>query len=98
MDVLKLYTVAEVCEILRVTPKTLIEWINAGALRAYRHGKIIRIAEKDLKSFMGKAQTGLHDAKMELLEWAEEFAILRDDPRFSDLFAAVDALQEGDSE
>ncbi len=50
---LELYTVAEVCEMLQVSPKLVRTWIHQGALRAFRFGpRHIRIRRTDLEAFL----------------------------------------------
>jgi excisionase family DNA binding protein len=40
------FTIAEVAERLRASPRTVRRWIEAGDLVAHRIGGIVRIAEK----------------------------------------------------
>jgi excisionase family DNA binding protein len=46
-----LYKTAEVATILRVSQRTVQEWIHTGALRALRYGKLLRIRQEDLDAF-----------------------------------------------
>lgn len=47
-----LYTVKEVRDILKVTQRTLYNYIKNGDLKAVKVGKYWRIRESDLKEFL----------------------------------------------
>ncbi|MDX2103508.1 MAG: helix-turn-helix domain-containing protein [Alphaproteobacteria bacterium] len=47
-----LMTIAEVAEMLKVTPRTVGGWIRSGDLRAVKAGKDWRIAQVDLEAFL----------------------------------------------
>ena len=49
---LKVYTVKEVAEMLRVSEMSISRYIKAGKLKAIKVGKMYRINEKDLKAFI----------------------------------------------
>ena len=49
---LKVYTVKEVAEMLRVSEMSVSRYIKAGKLKAIKVGKMYRINEKDLKAFI----------------------------------------------
>ena len=49
----KLYTPAEVARKLRVTQRTIYDWLRAGRLRAKRAGHFWRISNQDLEQFLG---------------------------------------------
>jgi excisionase family DNA binding protein len=46
-----LYTTQEVASLLRVSQRTVQDWIRAGALPAMRYGRILRIRQADLAAF-----------------------------------------------
>lgn len=48
----RLYTVAEVAEVLRAHPKTVRRWIDEGKLVARRPGRKFLIPEQELKHFI----------------------------------------------
>ena len=54
MDNLKLYTVEEVTAILKVTQRTLYNFIKQGDLKAIKIGKYWRIKHIDLEEFINK--------------------------------------------
>lgn len=41
---------------LRVTPRTVYEWLYTGAMKASKIGGIWRIHREDLKSFLGRTR------------------------------------------
>ena len=45
------YTVREVADIYRVTPRTVRHWIDNEELRAWRKGRLIRIPQSALVEF-----------------------------------------------
>ncbi len=49
---LKLYTIAEVADILKVTERTVYNYIKIGSLKAAKIGKLWRIIASDLKQFI----------------------------------------------
>lgn len=49
---LKVYTVKEVAEMLRVSEMSISRYIKSGKLKAIKVGKMYRINEKDLKAFI----------------------------------------------
>ena len=53
-EVGRVYTTQEVAELLKVTPRTVQEWIRTGKLPAMRYGRVLRIRADDLARF-GKA-------------------------------------------
>jgi excisionase family DNA binding protein len=46
-----LFTTQEVARLLRVSQRTVQDWIREGALPAIRYGRIIRIRQADLVAF-----------------------------------------------
>ena len=53
----RIYTTQEVAELLKVTPRTVQQWIRTGKLPAMRYGRVLRVKAEDLAKF-GKAATG----------------------------------------
>ena len=51
-DQIKFFTIAEVAECLGVAERTIRRWIKSGALVAHRFGRVVRIAEVDLRAFL----------------------------------------------
>ncbi len=45
-------TTAQVAERLQVTQKTVVGWIQAGKLTAYKLSRLWRIKESDLEAFL----------------------------------------------
>jgi excisionase family DNA binding protein len=54
MDDFKLYTVEEITEILKVTQRTLYNYIKSGSLKAVKIGKYWRVKHTDLQDFLEK--------------------------------------------
>jgi len=52
MDSLKLYTIEEVSEILKVTPRTIYNYIKDGELEAVKIGKYWRVRHSALETFI----------------------------------------------
>jgi len=50
----RVYTTQEVAELLKVTVRTVQDWIKRGKLPATRYGRVLRIRADDLARF-GKA-------------------------------------------
>jgi excisionase family DNA binding protein len=48
----QMLTTAQVAEKLQVTQKTVVGWIQAGKLTAYKLGRLWRIRENDLEAFL----------------------------------------------
>ena len=53
-DQIGFFTIAEVAERLRVVTRTVHRWIKSGDLVAHRRGRVVRIAESDLKAFLAR--------------------------------------------
>lgn len=54
MEKIRLYTTAESREILKVTQRTLYNYIKNGDLKAIKVGKYWRIRYEDLQKFLDK--------------------------------------------
>jgi excisionase family DNA binding protein len=46
-----LYTTGEVAQLLRVSQRTVQDWIRSGTLTAVRYGRLLRIRQADLAAF-----------------------------------------------
>jgi len=57
MDDFKLYTVEEITGILKVTQRTLYNYIKSGSLKAVKIGKYWRVKHTDLQDFLEKGTT-----------------------------------------
>lgn len=51
-DDLKLYTIDEITEILKVTQRTVYNYISNGDLKAIKIGKYWRVKHTDLEAFL----------------------------------------------
>jgi excisionase family DNA binding protein len=49
-------TVAEIAERLRVTPRTVGNWIEAGLLPAFRFGGNVRVEREELDAFIERSK------------------------------------------
>jgi excisionase family DNA binding protein len=54
----KFFTIAEVAECLHVSTRTVRRWIRSGDLVAHRVGGVVRIAERDLLTFLALHRGG----------------------------------------
>jgi excisionase family DNA binding protein len=45
------YTIQEVGKMLKVSPRTVQDWVKSGALSAVQYGKHLRIRPSDLAAF-----------------------------------------------
>lgn len=52
MEEFTLYSVEEVTEILKVTQRTLYNYIKSGSLKAIKVGKYWRVRHEDLREFI----------------------------------------------
>ncbi len=53
-------TVAQVANILRVSPRQVYRWVDGGQLRAIRLGRIVHIHRSDLDAFIERLRTDKH--------------------------------------
>lgn len=51
-DEIKLYTLQEVADVLRVSRQTIYNYVTAKRLRATKYGKEYRVTEEDLRQFI----------------------------------------------
>jgi excisionase family DNA binding protein len=47
----QIYTTEEVAKMLRVSQRTVQDWIRSGLLTAVRYGRLLRVREADLQQF-----------------------------------------------
>lgn len=52
MENFKLYTIDEIAEILKVTQRTVYNYIKSGSLKAIKIGKYWRVRHEDLAQFL----------------------------------------------
>ena len=57
MEIIRLYTLTEVADILRVTRRTLYNYIKSGQLKAVKMGREWRITHENLKGFIESGTT-----------------------------------------
>jgi len=55
---MRFFTIADVAESLRVSTRTVRRWIDAGKLVAHRINGVLRIADNDLRAFLGEHRDG----------------------------------------
>lgn len=54
----RLFTPEEAAEVLRVKPRTVMEWLRRGKLTGVKlGGKLWRVKESDLRAFIDRAGT-----------------------------------------
>jgi DNA binding domain, excisionase family len=53
----ELYTIDEIKELLKITPRTLYNYIKRGSLKAIKIGKYWRVKRSDLEEFLSKGTT-----------------------------------------
>ena len=54
MNEIKVYTLKEVAAILKVTRRTLYNYVSSGKLHAVKMGKYWRVSEESLRDFISK--------------------------------------------
>jgi excisionase family DNA binding protein len=52
MDIIKLYTIEEVSKILKITERTIYNYIKIGRLKAIKIGKYWRVKHVDFQNFI----------------------------------------------
>ncbi len=58
----KFFNIADVADYFRVSTKTVLRWIAAGHLSAFKLGRQWRIAREDLKTFANaRKKHAIHD-------------------------------------
>lgn len=87
----KLLSPEEVSAVLSVTPKTIREWLRKGELRGIKTGKLWRIREQDLQTFIKPEEPKAKELKFDF-ESLEE----RTSKEFVDHIRSVMELSEKD--
>ncbi len=57
MTDIRVYTLDEVADIMKVTKRTLYNYIKAGTLKAVKIGKYWRVSEESLQAFISTGTT-----------------------------------------
>ena len=52
MKEIKMYTLQELADIMKVSRQTIYNYLRAGRLKATKYGKEYRILEEDMKEFI----------------------------------------------
>lgn len=55
-ETMKVYTLEELVEVLKVTKRTLYNYIKEGRLKAVKMGKYWRVTQKQLDSFLNEGE------------------------------------------
>lgn len=58
-------TVSEVAEQLKVSDRTVRNWIENGTIKAYRFGLVYRIKKEDFEKFVNESQVNIKEEKGE---------------------------------
>ena len=58
-------TISEVAELLKVSDRTVRNWIEKGTIKAYRFGLVYRIKKVDFEEFVKNSQVNFEDEKGE---------------------------------
>ncbi len=61
MDDFKLYTIDEIAKVLKVTKRTIYNYIRSGAIKAIKIGKYWRVKHEDLEQFLATRTNKFHD-------------------------------------
>ena len=51
-----LFTISEVAELLKVSDRTVRNWIEKGTIKAYRFGLVYRIKKSDFERFVTESE------------------------------------------
>lgn len=55
-DTMKVYTLEELVDLLKVTKRTLYNYIKSGRLKAVKMGKYWRVTQKQLDAFLSEGE------------------------------------------
>lgn len=58
-------TITEVAERLKVSDRTVRNWIEKGTIKAYRFGLVYRIKKEDFEEFVNNSQVNINEEKGE---------------------------------
>lgn len=70
MEELVLYTVDDIAEVLKVTQRTLYNYIKSGSLKAVKIGKYWRVKHQDLVDFINTG-TSYNESPQNFVQTAE---------------------------
>jgi excisionase family DNA binding protein len=91
VDEMKVFTVSQACKYCKVSPKTIVNWIEAGYLKAYKTvGGHRRIKKEDLDTFLREHNMPIFE---EAIEEGPRRIMVVDDDRIV-LETIVQALEE----
>ena len=79
MQVIKVYTLGEVQDILKVTQRTVYNYIKGGKLKAVKMGKYWRVRHEDLDAFLTGASVCSSAATKPKARPQERSSIIRDE-------------------
>lgn len=65
---MKIYSLHEVTEMLSVSRKTVLKYINTGELKAVRLGNQIRVTEKSLIAFLDSKSIDIKEKPIDILK------------------------------
>lgn len=54
---MKIYTIEELVDLLKVTRRTIYNYIQSGKLKACKMGKYWRVTQKQLDAFLAQGET-----------------------------------------
>jgi excisionase family DNA binding protein len=54
---MRFYTIAQVADLLAVSPRSVRRWVASEELLAHKFGRQVRIAEIDLRAFVERRRT-----------------------------------------
>ena len=84
MEELKVYTIPEVAEMLRINPTTVNRLIHLGKISAYKIGKLYRIPKTELDRFLYDTNTNILKAKKEKTKKRVSLEGIFNDSRITD--------------
>lgn len=61
----EILTISEVAEQLKVSDRTVRNWIEKGTIKAYRFGLVYRIRKEDFDDFVKQSQVNFEEEKGE---------------------------------
>lgn len=61
-ETMKVYTLEELVDILKVTRRTLYNYIKSGSLKAVKMGKYWRVTQKQLDAFLNDGTNGTENS------------------------------------
>ena len=61
----EILTISEVAELLKVSDRTVRNWIEKGTIKAYRFGLVYRIKKEDFDEFVKQSEVNFDEEKGE---------------------------------